>query len=142
MWVFEINRQTTATKELIWKHWSDVANWNSWDSTVEYSELYGDFRVGTKGMNKPIGAPKYEFVIIDCKPFESFTNRSYLPLCKVDFTVTLVKTHNELFVTHRVEMTGFLTFLFSRVIGRKMATGIKKGLEDLLAFCSASPMIY
>jgi len=132
MWAMEVNRRTSATKEQIWNHWSDVDNWNTWDSTVEYSELYGDFREGTKGMNKPIGAPKYEFIITNCKTFESFTNRSYLPLCKVDFTVTLVETHNGLLITQRVEMTGFLSFFFSKVIGNKIGKGVYKGLEDLI----------
>ena len=84
-WKIEISRQTTAKKEQVWKLWVDVANWNSWDSTVEHSELSGDFSVGSKGAVKPVGGPRYKFEIIECKPFETFTNRSYLPLCKADF---------------------------------------------------------
>jgi len=52
MWSIEISRQTTAKKEQLWNLWADVANWNSWDSTVVNSELYGNFNVGTKGMVK------------------------------------------------------------------------------------------
>jgi len=132
MWSMEISRKTAATKEQIWKLWSDVSNWNSWDSTVDYSKLYGDFAAGTKGVNKPIGAPKYEFVITNCKPFEFFTNRSYLPFCKVDFTVILTETQNGLLITHKIVMTGFLTFLFSKIVGKQMSKGIPKGLEDLI----------
>ena len=134
MWAMEISRQTTATKEQIWKFWSDVAHWKSWDSTVENSELYGDFKAGTKGMNKPVDGPKYRFVITNCIPFESFTNRSRLPLCKADFTATFAETQTGLLITHRIEMTGFLTFFFSRVIGKKMAKGIPQGLDDLIAY--------
>ena len=132
MWAIEISRQTTASKEQIWNLWADIAHWKSWDSTVVNSELYGDFSVGTKGTVKLAGGPKAKFVITECKPFESFTNRSFLPFCKVDFTLTLVETQNGLLVTYRQAMTGFLTFFFSAVMGKAMVKGLTKGIEDLI----------
>ena len=133
MWTIEVSRQTTATKEQVWNLWADVAHWNSWDSTVRSSELYGDFKTGTKGVVKLAGGPKSKFVITDCKPFETFTNRSFLPLCKVDFTLTLLETQTEgLLVTYRQAMTGFLTFFFSAVLGKMMAKGLPKGMDDLI----------
>jgi len=132
MWAREISRQTTAPKEQMWNLWADVANWKSWDNTVEFSELYGDFEVGTKGMFKPVGGPKSKFVITACQPFESFANRTSLPLCKVDFTVTFAETQNEVLVTYRVEMTGFLTFFFSKVLGKQLVKGFAQGIENLI----------
>jgi hypothetical protein len=132
MWTIEVSRLTTATKEQVWNLWADVANWNSWDSTVKSSELYGDFSAGTKGAVKLAGGPKSKFVITNCKPFETFTNRSFLPLCNVDFTLTLVETQTGLLVTYRQTMTGFLTFLFSKLFGKMMAKGLPKGMEDLI----------
>ena len=134
MWSIEISRQTTAKKEQLWNLWADVTNWKSWDSTVKYSELYGDFCVGTKGMVKLAVGPKSKFVITYCKPFETFTNRSFLPLCKVDFTLTLVEMQNGVLVTYRQEMTGFLTFFFSKIFGKKMEKGTSKGIEDLIKY--------
>ena len=132
MWAIEISRQTTAKKEQLWNLWADVANWNNWDSTVVSSELYGNFNVGTKGVVKLAVGPKSKFVITHCKPLETFTNRSFLPLCKVDFTLTLVETQNGVLVTYRQKMTGFLTFFFSAVMGKMMTKGLTKGIEDLI----------
>ena len=132
MWATEISRQTTATKEQVWKLWADVTHWNTWDSTVKSSELYGDFKTGTKGVVKLMGPPKSTFVITNCEPFKSFTNTSYLPLCKVDFTLVLDETPNGLLVTYRQEMTGFLTFFFSKVMGKMMTKGLSKGMDDLI----------
>ena len=135
MWAIEISRQTTATKEQVWNLWADVANWNSWDSTVRSSALYGDFSVGTKGVVKLAGGPKSKFVITACKPFETFTNRSFMPLCNVDFTLTLLETQTGwLLVTYRQKMTGLLTFFFSAVFGKMMAKGLPKGMDDLIAY--------
>ena len=134
MWKIEVSRQTTASKEQIWELWTDVANWNSWDSTVKTSELFGNFNVGTKGVVKLSGGPKSKFVITECKPLETFTNRSFLPLCKVDFTLILVETQNGLLVTYQQEMTGIMTFFFSKVLGKMMAKGLSKGMEDLITY--------
>jgi hypothetical protein len=132
MWTIEVSRETTAKKEQICTLWADVPNWNSWDSSVEYSELYGDFKVGTEGLVKLAGGPKSKFVITNCKPLESFTNRSFLPLCKVDFTLTIAETENKLLVTYKQEMTGFLTFLFSTIMGKMMTKGLNQGIDDLI----------
>ncbi|MDR0467903.1 MAG: hypothetical protein LBG67_03540 [Campylobacteraceae bacterium] len=132
IWTTEVNRQTIAKKEQIWKLWADVANWNSWDNDIESSELYGKFIVGTKGMLKSVGGPKTTFVITDCEYLKSFTNRSYLPLCKIDFIHTLSEMKNRLVVTHRVEMSGFLTFFFSKVIGKNVAKGLPQAVENLI----------
>ena len=132
MWAIEVSRQTTAKKEQLWKLWADVTSWNTWDSTVKSSKLYGDFRVGTKGEFKLASGPKSKFIITNCKPFDSFTNSSYLPLCKIDSIISFAETQNGVLVTYKVEMTGFLTFFFSRAIGKKMAKGLSQGLEDLI----------
>lgn len=132
MWSIEISRQTTASEEQIRKLWTDVPNWNTWDSTVVSSKLYGDFKPGTKGVVKLAGGPKSKFVIKDSNAMIPFSNRSYLPLCKVDFTVLLAKTQNGLLVTYKQEMTGFLTFFFSKIMGKMMEKGLNKGIEDLV----------
>ena len=133
MWAIELCRRTTAKKEQAWNLWVDVANWNRWDSTVKSSQLYGDFVTGAKGVVKLASGPKSKFVITDCKPFETFTNKSFLPFCKVFFTLTLVENQDELLVTYRQEMQGPLTFFFSRMMGKMMANGLAKGLGDLIA---------
>ena len=138
MWTTEVNRQTIAKKEQIWKLWADVTNWNSWDSDVESSELYGDFIAGTKGALKSKGGPKTNFIIIDCEFLKSFVNRSYLPLCKIDFIHTLSETQKGLLITHRVEMTGLMTFFFSKVIGKNVAKGLPQAVENLIASAEKS----
>lgn len=131
MWTTEISRKTTSKKEQIWKLWEDVANWNIWDKEVETSELFGNFQVGTKGVLKPSGGPKTKFEITECENLKSFTSRSYLPFCKMDFIHSLNETKNELEITHKVVMTGFMTFIFSRVIGKNIEKGLPNALKQL-----------
>jgi hypothetical protein len=132
MWTTEVSRKTTATKEQIWKLWADVPNWNVWDAEVETSELSGQFKSETKGILKPIGAPKAKFIISELTELKSFTNRSFLPLCKMDFIHTMTETKDGLEITHKIIMKGFMTFLFSKVIGSKIKVGLPLAVEKLI----------
>ena len=132
MWTFEVSRKTTAKKEIIWKLWTDVPNWNIWDAEVVNAELFGQFQTGTKGILKPNDGPKAKFEMIECTNLKSFTDRSFLPLCKMDFIHSMTETNDGLEITHKVEMTGFMTFLFSKVIGNKIKVGLPIAVDKLI----------
>lgn len=138
MWTIEVSRKTTAKKEIIWKIWEDVPNWNIWDSEVETAELFGQFQKGTKGILKPKGAPKTKFRIIEFTKLKSFTNRSFLPFCKIDFIHLITEKKGGLDITHKVIMTGFMTFLFSKVIGNKIKGGLPIAVERLIELAEKS----
>ncbi|MCZ7356503.1 MAG: hypothetical protein O8C66_06680 [Candidatus Methanoperedens sp.] len=132
MWERKVSRKTTAKKEQIWKLWSDVTHWKTWDEELEYSELFGDFKTGTKGVLKPIAGPETKFVITSCDYLAGFSDRSFLPLCKMDFIHMLKETNGGLEITHKVQITGALTFLFSKKIGKKVEAGLPKSVEKLI----------
>lgn len=132
MWTTETTQKSKATKENVWKLYSDVNNWNIWDNEVENSELFGEFKKGTKGILKPVGGPKTKFEMTECEINKSFTNRSSLPLCKMDFIHNIKETENGIEITHKVIITGFLTFLFSRVIGKKNEIGLPEAVKKLI----------
>lgn len=132
MWTTEVSRKTSAKKEEIWRLWADVPHWNVWDKEVETSELFGEFRTGTKGVLKPKGGPQTRFEMTECTPLQSFTDRSFLPLCQMDFIHTLTETKEGLIVTHKVVMTGLMTFLFSKVIGSKIKAGLPAAVAELI----------
>jgi hypothetical protein len=132
MWTTEVRRKTTATKEEIWKFWADVPNWNVWDTEVENSELFGQFKIETNGILKPKDGPKAKFKISELTDLKSFTSRSFLPLCKMDFIHTMTETKDGLEITHKIIMKGFMTFLFSKVIGSKIKVGLPLAVEKLI----------
>jgi hypothetical protein len=115
-----------------------VPNWNIWDSEVETAVLFGQFQKGTKGILKPKGAPRTKFIIIDSRSLKSFTNRSFLPFCKIDFIHLITEKKGGLDITHKVIMTGFMTFLFSKVIGNKIKGGLPIAVERLIELAEKS----
>jgi hypothetical protein len=132
MWTTEVTRKTKAKKEKIWELWADVPHWKVWDSEVENSELFGQFIPGTKGTLKPSGGLKTKFIITECTKFKSFSDRSFLPFCKLDFYHSMQETPDGLLVKHKVVMSGLLSFLFSKLIGRNMSRGLPLAVENLI----------
>jgi hypothetical protein len=132
MWTTEVSRKTAATKEQIWRLWTDVSNWNTWDREVESSELFGQFRTGTKGTLKAAGGPKTKFVMTECTGFQSFTNTSFLPFCKMDFIHTMTESEYGLEIVHKVVMTGLMSFFFSKIIGKNIKEGLPLAVEKLI----------
>lgn len=133
MWTTEVTLSTTASKEQIWKLWSEVKSWQQWDKEIEYADLFGDFKAGTKGVLKPLGEPKTDFIVLHTEFLTSFSDRTYLPLCKMDFIHQIKEEAGELKVTHRVEMTGLLSFLFAKIIGKNIAKGLPSAVANLVA---------
>ncbi len=131
MWNKKVTIKTKATREQIWNLWSDVKNWNKWDNEVEYSELNGKFDIGTFGILKPTKGPKSKFKLISVDKLNEFTSRSFLPLTKMDFIHKMNEKDGELFITHEVEIKGLLTFVFSRVIGKKIISELPQAMENL-----------
>jgi len=131
MWTRKTTIKTSAAKEQIWKLWTDVENWNKWDKEVEFSKLNGKFEVGTIGILKPTKGPKSKFELISVEKLNGFTNRSFLPFAKMDFIHKMEEKNGELFITHAVEIKGILTFLFSKLIGKKLVNEMPKAMENL-----------
>lgn len=132
MWTTEISRSSTATREQIWQLWTDVCGWAKWDRDVSHAELFGPFRTGTKGVIKPPSGPKAHFVLTACTPLSSFTSRTELPWCQMDFEHTISEADHGIIIRHRVVMTGPLTILFSRLIGRQIKQGLPLTVDTLV----------
>jgi len=131
-WITEVSCTTTANSKQIWFFWKDVVHWKIWDKDVETAWLMGDFTSGTQGILKPMGGPQTKFKIIECTEFKSFTSRSNLPLCTMDFIHILKESESETIVTHKIVMHGLFTFLFSRLIGNKIKDGLSISVNNLV----------
>jgi hypothetical protein len=139
MIITEVKRTTKASREMIWKLWSDVENWKVWDKDVENSCILGSFKVGARGTLKSKGGPKTDFTITECTENVSFTDISALPLCKIKFIHLLNERSEGLEICHSIEMSGALSFLFARLAGKQLAKGVPQAVEELIALAENTP---
>lgn len=120
-----------APKEKIWRLWVDVEKWPLWDNDVEWAKLDGEFSEGQTGILKPKGGPASKFVITTCNKNKGFTDVSFLPLAKLSFIHEMKEEHQGIKVTHSIQISGPLAFIFSILIGNKLAKGLPSALQKL-----------
>jgi hypothetical protein len=63
----------------VWETATDVASWSSWDPHEEKARHDGPFEPGTKGWNKPKGAPAGTFTITGVEPERMWSARAGIP---------------------------------------------------------------
>ncbi len=131
MWNKRVTIKTNASREQIWNVWIDVNNWNKWDKMIKSSYLKGDFKVGTYGVLKPLKGPQSNFEIVSVTKLDEFTIQSFLPFAKMNFIHQITEKNGELFITHSIEISGLLFFLFARIVGEKLAKELPNAMNNL-----------
>ena len=132
MWSSHHTIVTDVAKEAIWQIWADVDNWRLWDEAVEACELSGEFKTGARFTLKPVGGPAVAGVVTDCQPNRSFADVTSLPLAKMEFVHELVDVAGGVQLTHGVNISGPLSFVWARVIGKKTVAGLPSAMNNLV----------
>ena len=131
MWEFMHTETTTATPQQLWRRYRDPGSWPEWDHGTERVTLNGPFAAGTTGELKPAGGPKTKFRVLEVTEGVSFTDVSYLPLAKMRFAHKIEPVDKGTRFTHHVTISGPLSPLFARVIGKKVAAGLPSAMRRL-----------
>lgn len=121
--------ETTADKSTIWRLWTDVSNWNKFDTLLEYSYLNGnaDFVVGSTGYLKAKGAPKTKFELVEINEGVSFIESLKIPLWQTIELQRYFETDqngNTVF-THEVNFKGPLRYLMYSILKRTFKKELK-----------------
>ena len=131
MWSTQAAATSEASPEAIWGLWADVDNWKEWDPGLEDSSIGGPFAEGASYKLKPKGGPKVTSVLKDVRPGEGFSDRTRLPLANLDFSHEVERAGGGTRVTHRVEISGPLSFLYARLMGRGFEEGLPETVRNL-----------
>jgi hypothetical protein len=127
MWTKSYSLTTkAATKEQMWKLFSDVNNWHSWDKGIDYAKLEGKFEKGNFFELKPKGGPKVKIQLVETTPNKSFTDFTKFPLANMYGQHTFEETAEGLKVTTTMSIKGPLAFFWRRIV----AQGIVDNLPE------------
>jgi uncharacterized membrane protein len=138
MWAYEHTVETEAPAEAIWRLWSDVSTWSSWDDDIEWARLDGPFAVGSRGKLKPKGIPAAGFRLVTVAPGVSYTVQQRLPLARLRFHHELAEAGvGPTRFTHRVTIDGPLGALFALLFGRRMKANFPTIMRHLAEAASA-----
>jgi uncharacterized protein YndB with AHSA1/START domain len=107
MWVAEHSIEMTATREEIWRQWSDVAGWPEWNGDIERIELDGRFAAGSRITTTPIGQEPVELRIAEAVEPELFVDGADLGEIVVRTSHRVERLdEGRVRVTYRMEKTG------------------------------------
>lgn len=138
MWEQSFSVDMRCTPEEVWTAWTDVSNWNRWDGGVVHSSLDGPFESGSRGVLKPASGPTSNWFLVDVQRHQRFTNEARLPLGRLQFVHVMTPIQGDsVRVTHTIRLSGPLTFLFQRVIGKPAAADIPAALTKLKSMVEA-----
>ena len=133
MWEFSHSVITQKTAEQIWRLYASPETWHTWDHEAEWAKLNGPFATGSTIIFKPKGASTVATTIAHCDLYKRVTNATKLPLAMLVFDHTMEQTEAGLCVTHSIKISGPLSFIWKRVIGYKIATGLPSSMQNLVA---------
>jgi len=139
MWTFEHTETTSAAPAQLWARYADPSRWPEWDHEIAVVVVQGPMAVGTHGILKPVKDPKTHFTFTEIIPEVGFTDVSRLPLARMTFRHRIDPTPTGSRFTHEVVISGPLSRLFARVIGRNLAAGLPVSMRKLARLAETTP---
>lgn len=131
MWQFEHTQTSAASPKQLWTHYADPASWPNWDHDIAEVTIDGPIATGARGALKPTKGPRVSFVFSEVIPGVRFTNVCRLPLARLTFSHRIEASNTGTRFTHSAAITGPLSALFARIMGRDIATGMPTAMRVL-----------
>ena len=117
-----------VTKEQMWKLFSDVNNWQTWDESIEFAHLDGKFEQGNFFVFKPKGGPKIKLKILEAIENYKFVDLTTFPFAKMYGDHTFEETPEGLKLTTTMKVEGFLGFLWKKLVAQKIVDDLPKDM--------------
>jgi hypothetical protein len=129
MWIKSYSVVTKeVTKEQMWKLWSDVNSWTTWDKSLKLASLEGDFEAGNFYTFQPKGGPKMKIKIYEANENHRFTDLTSFLLAKMYGEHTFEETPEGLKVTTTMRVVGLLGFLWRILVAQKIVDDLPKDM--------------
>ncbi|MBA3649191.1 MAG: SRPBCC family protein [Chitinophagales bacterium] len=125
-----------ATKEQMWKLFSDVNNWHRWDSGIEYAKMDGKFEKGNHFLLKLKGGPKVNIELVETIENRKFVDLTKFPLAKMYGEHTFENTPAGLKITTTMKVKGILSFLWVKLVASGIANALPEEMQQQVKFAS------
>ncbi len=127
---------TEVTKEQMWKLFANVNNWHTWDKGIEYAKMEGRFEKGNGIVLKPQGEPEIKIEILDVVENKRFIDVAKFPLAKLYDDHLFEETGNGLKITITITVTGFLGFLWQKIVAQKIVDNLPNDMQEQIKAAS------
>jgi hypothetical protein len=134
MWSYEYRRETVAAPEAIWRLWTDVAAWGTWNADIEQVALHGPFAPGGEIAMTPRGQETVRLRLAEVREHQAFVDEAELG-------GLLVRTFHRLEpggsgrtrIVYRTEITGQDADTVGAEIGEAITADFPETVAGLIA---------
>lgn len=133
MWSKTYSKRVRGVRaETVWKVWTDVNQWHTWQSDIEYAKLDGEFKLGKLFKFKPKGGPEISIEIVKHDPGRQFTDLTRFPGARMLDSHELISHGDELEIRTTLSIEGILSFLWRKIVAENVANGMAEQTEALI----------
>lgn len=137
MWIKSYSLVTKeASKEQLWKLFSDVNNWHKWDTGIDYAKMEGAFEKGNVFELKPKGGPKVKIQLIETIQNQKFVDFTKFPLAKMYGEHTFEEIAEGLKVTTTMKVNGPLGFLWRKIVAQNIVDALPTEMQAQIKYAS------
>jgi len=127
-----IQKVSGLNAEQLWKVWTDVNQWHTWQDDIEYAKLDGEFSAGQSISFKPKGGSEIKIELTRVEPNQTFVDLTRFPLAKMYDTHEIIEQGGQLEVKTTISMDGILAPLWRKLVAEEIANSLKAQTERLI----------
>ena len=133
MWSRSYSKRVQGLQaEQVWKVWTDLDQWHTWQSDIAYAKLNGEFAVGNTFLLKPKRGPRVKIQIIKVEPNRQFTDLTRFPGARMYGSHEFVIHGDELEIKTTISIEGPLAFVWRKFVAEDVANGMLEQTENLI----------
>lgn len=110
-----------ASKEQMWRLFTDVNNWHTWNNEVEYAKLEGKFESGNHYFIKPKKGQMVRVKLLEVTEYHHCLEEGRFPLAKMYYDHKLEEISEGLRITSTITVQGILSFIWVKLVVKKIA---------------------
>ncbi|WP_419771409.1 MAG: hypothetical protein ACNI3C_06350 [Candidatus Marinarcus sp.] len=120
------------SKDKIFNIWSDINNWHKFNHGIISAELHGEFKEGNHFVLFLKNNKKVKIQIFKIEKNKSFTDVTSLPFAKIYGIHEMIEKDDKLEISASVEIEGALSFLWERIVGKKIVDKLEDDMMSLI----------
>jgi hypothetical protein len=125
-----------ATKEQMWKLFTDINNWHVWNNEIEFAKLEGKFEAGNQYLIQPKNGRAVKVKLLKVVENKHCLELGKFPLAKMYYDHIIEETPNGLKITSTITMTGLLSILWVQLVVKKIAATIDSHVKEQIKVAS------
>jgi hypothetical protein len=127
---------TEATKEQMWKLFSDINHWHVWNKEIEFALLEGKFEAGNQYLIQPKNGRTVSVKLVEVVENKYCWELGEFPMAKMYYYHMLDETADGLKITSTITMKGLLSFLWIQLVVKKIAATMASHVQEQIHVAS------